>query len=443
MAYLSQLVDFTKFSNSHINLISSPCGSGKTQLAVNYLKHFGRNSLGLSLYVIDVNNNKHHFLEQYPSMFREYSATWMGQLLNQNEEWINFGDIDPLGLVGDFSKAIIINYAQLGGILQHYPGFYKMLSCVVLDEPHHFYKFNGRYINKPLSHSNLIHLALHEMGRLKSLMVLAITATPGRLWKYMSNEILQPVKFDSTNLTTYSTSPISFTTSNSNFISKLKLNKQLNLPFHTLAYFPFIRSMEKFQRELSENGFKAVCLWSKANPNHPYSPIQEEVWDYLLKFQKLPSWVDVLIINSAFETGMNLNDKRFKVFYGSGEVDSLVQSRGRLRHNVEETWIKAKEEKWIGLEQELEWGTTISQINLAKVDLTNQFDLTKFLGIPLGEIEKNQIVELWNLEFRVKNKLKWQGVKGELVGMGFGIETKTKKTNGKRTKYDILTKVLK
>ena len=448
MAYLTQLVDTSTLARNKLNVLVAPCGSGKTKFAINHITS-GKYPLGRILYVIDVNNNKDHFLTSYPDLFIPYSPSWRRNL---GEDWVHFSPEE--------NKVTIINYAQLGGILTHYPNFYTSLDLVILDEPHHFFKYNAQYIHSPLSTSQLVYTAIKHMATNPALEAIAITATPSKVYKYLPAQYISMVPYDAAKLTRYLTSaPAYHTTPNAALRHILRTNPSP----HILVYTPYIRSMEKLQALFTSHGLNAVCLWSRNNTDHPYSPTQEAVYNHLLRHKILPPEIDVVILNAAFETGMDINDGRFTVFWGqSSDVDSLVQARGRIRGDITSSVVVSKQVYWERIQGGLDWGKeewrskteqNLSNSNCGRNSGERETRLeggekatnkdivpSKYLDVFLTTQDKNNLCLTLNIKDDSRRMLKWTGVKQYLTNNGYEITSTRKTIDKKRVKGDIISK---
>lgn len=418
MAYLTQLVDTSTLSRNTLNVLVAPCGSGKTKFAINHITS-GKFPLGRILYVIDVNNNKDHFLTSYPDLFVPYSPSWRRNL---GDDWVNFC---PEG-----DKVTIINYAQLGGILSHYPNFYTKLDLVILDEPHHFFKYNAQYIHSPLSTSQLVYTAIKHMATYPSLQAIAITATPSKVYKYLPAQYISMVGYDATKLSRYLTSAPSYHTTPT---SALKHILRTNPSPHILVYTPYIRSMKKLQTLFTSHGLNTVCLWSRNNTDHPYSPTQEMVYNHLLRHKVLPPEINVVILNAAFETGMDVNDGRFTVFWGqSSDVDSLVQARGRIRGDITHSVIITKQAYWEKVSGGLDWGREEWRKDVQTEQVLDIIP-DEYLNTWLSPKYIEQLEQEITLYDSSNRQLKWKGIKKRLEQTKlYQIEGKRKMNKGKR-----------
>ena len=82
--------------------------------------------------------------------------------------------------------------------------------------------------------------------------------------------------------------------------------------------------------------------------DHAMSAEQLKVRNAILTTQRVPDEVDVLFINAAYETSININNEDINtVIVHSGNPDTQVQVRGRLRHDINTLYIYDPEHEHI------------------------------------------------------------------------------------------------
>ena len=114
------------------------------------------------------------------------------------------------------------------------------------------------------------------------------------------------------------------------------------LPFDTRAiiYTPQITQMLKFAKAADDGWRNICCLWGLNNPNHEMSDEQKRVRDVILRSERIPPEIDLLFINAAYETSINIRNEDFNtVIVHDGNSDVQVQVRGRLRHDIDALYI--------------------------------------------------------------------------------------------------------
>ena len=109
---------------------------------------------------------------------------------------------------------------------------------------------------------------------------------------------------------------------------------------------------------------KITCstVWSINNEDHKMSSKDLEVRDSILTDEKIPEDIQVLIINAASQTGINIKSPIDYVVVHSTDEDVVTQVIGRVRHDVDTVYLFEKEKiervlitsnmldaKWIGV----------------------------------------------------------------------------------------------
>lgn len=83
-------------------------------------------------------------------------------------------------------------------------------------------------------------------------------------------------------------------------------------------------------------GLKTVALWSLNNENYSIKQEQLIVREYILDDGIIPDDYQVLIINGAYETGINIKDEDIEiVIINSTNSDTIIQARSRVRKDIE------------------------------------------------------------------------------------------------------------
>ena len=149
---------------------------------------------------------------------------------------------------------------------------------------------------------------------------------------------------------------------------------------------------------------------------------QENVRNHLLQTGYLLEPYNCLIYNRATETGVNIRDEKIDLMICNTSNETLVvQSRGRIRHDVELLIVRSND------------------CELVK-DYLILFLHEKWLNIPLTKKDKEALckeLQLYNNDGRL---IKWTGVKKTLEKNGYTVREVKRKENDKRVNYNIITK---
>lgn len=73
-------------------------------------------------------------------------------------------------------------------------------------------------------------------------------------------------------------------------------------------YVDTIKKSLEVREKLELNGFNVACLWS-INNERKMDNLSRKVRDHIVENEEIPQYVDVVIINAAYETGYNIFDK--------------------------------------------------------------------------------------------------------------------------------------
>ena len=157
-----------------------------------------------------------------------------------------------------------------------------------------------------------------------------------------------------------------------------------------LIYTQKISAMEYIKEVCEKLNLKPISIWSINNSINHMSDEQMKVRNYLLENGELMSPYNVLIINRAMETGVNIYDKDMQLaIINTNDLTQQTQARGRIRHDIDllvlrnkdmrksDGSVKIKEEyldKWL-LKEEIE---QIILENLLRNDRGKLYSIGKF-----------------------------------------------------------------
>lgn len=140
-----------------------------------------------------------------------------------------------------------------------------------------------------------------------------------------------------------------------------------------LIYVNTIEDM-KFVEEMSlHRNLKPICIWSIHNEKHTMSQEQLKVRNHLLETGELFGVYNVLIINRAMETGVNIYDEKMQlVIVNTTNKTQQIQARGRVRHDVDLLVMKTNKSEQVNT-------ITLNEESLDKYLL--KVDLENFIKI--------------------------------------------------------------
>lgn len=406
-----------------LNLLVSPCGTGKTTWFFNDIcsKYQKRRIV----YLVDTNMLEDQMLYEHKefNVIAEYSSKWRKQIL---ESALHQDD-----------RVRVMTYHTFGYLLKLFPEIIDQLDLIFVDEVHNLIKYTNFEIGSIKSkasegfsnYEDLLKATAHlqPCNRLvymlpnisKRVDVVMATATPNRVYdfKHFRGKFMQVI---------YDREIYGYRTTHRRTFNNVKnVYGGIELAWEQgnkiLIYSRTITSCEQIAEELSKRGMNPICLWSmnqtkeKAMTDH-----QKEVRKYLIRNRKLPKPYDVLIITSAYETGWNIEDEAMQICYvNSTEEDVIEQVRGRIRNNI----------LFLGyLEKSNETSMEI------KLD-------DKWLNVPLTSTDKEILCEELGRANPFGRSLKWRGIKPILESCGYIISKPYKITedDGKRVNVQMIS----
>lgn len=159
------------------------------------------------------------------------------------------------------------------------------------------------------------------------------------------------------------------------------------------------------------------------------------VRDYLLNNHTIPEEYNILLINSSMETGINIKDERFQYCYiNDYDETTQTQVRGRLRHNIWESYIISNTKDPI--EQ------IIEEYESGELDVKNTRELQiirKYCNRKLTKKDKELLSEELHKYDTEGRLVKWTRLKKIIEALGFKVQDGRCKIKGKQIRYSIIT----
>lgn len=318
--YLSELMKNEEYGSN--TLIISPCGSGKTYYIMNDLCKDKK-----CLYLCDNSN-----LEQQV-------------LLEKNTHKIDvakefFGRTD----------ITVMTYAKFGSIIKYDKDgkFIQEFEMVIADEVHNLINY------KDFNDSANLHCALLALCRkYDKTKIFWFTGTP-----YQLNKLTKISDDIDEYFTTYdflnSKEIMRYYNKRKEYISHIsQIEYQLSryeegfeFGMKCLIYTQKIFAMEYIKEVCEKLNLKPISIWSINNQYYNMSEDQIKVRDHLLQYGELLDPYNVLIINRAMETGVNIYDKDIQlVIVNTNDITQQIQARGRVRHDIDLLVLRNKDQK--------------------------------------------------------------------------------------------------
>ena len=274
------------------------------------------------VYLIDTRNgNTQLVLKHQKTAF--YTDNWMEQV-KDNSPW--FGE------AAHDNRIVVMTYAKFGVLAEKYPRFGYDFELILCDEIHSLPKFRSF---KDKTGGINPHIAaqkrLEEIVRHGKQMVIALSATPRRALEQINCPINTiTVDDDVRRLTTAQTIP---------YTNKFKLLDELSPEDKGIVYINRITGMIDFHKAAMAKGFKAICVWSENNLDHPMTDAQRKAREYIISKEELPPQYDMVIINASSETGINIYGKVDYIVVHHSDPDTREQIRGRYRKDLDRLYL--------------------------------------------------------------------------------------------------------
>ena len=329
--HLSKVLDLESLRKGRANIIVAPCHSGKTTAACKIMERHARHPANV-IYLIDTRAGKDALVLRTKAQ-------------KCTEAWVHQFDPFRWGDRPERTNFTVMTYHQFGLALLEESSCLIDIDLIICDEIHNLVKYVA--IEASTKEQNDLvgdvkeqiccQHALESIGRLAARemhapMIVMLTATPAPITrkfdamhvpyecldyygKFYEDETFQRVYYSD------------FTDVISNINGK------------TLIYVPTIELMKEYAalaREVSPN---VVCLWS-IHSSKALDEKQLEARESILHKELIPNDVDILLINAAYETSLNINNDDFRtMIIHCSNPDTQPQVRGRIRHDIDTLFL--------------------------------------------------------------------------------------------------------
>lgn len=423
--FLSEAIDYDSFRLNKLNLVVAPCGAGKTTAAFEAIPQHLNVSPSRSLILIDTSAGAQSFVnDNYANYYDGITG----------KEWETI--FHPLP--ENEQKPTVMTYAFFGALLKRKELDIHNYDYIVCDEIHSLNnyiamsrgKLKKQYpqaatweINDMLQMTCFSYMALEGIWHILkegTIWVFGMTATPDNLYKNDLSKLEQfinEVQF-SQKLHAYS------------ILSKFEYSeiepilRELVPENHKrLFYFNTIKELQEYKQILIECGRAAEALWSINSPQK-MDEHQLTTRDCILSEHRFPDDVQDLLINSAYQTSINIKDELVQEVYAhTGNREQQIQARGRVRQNIEKFGMYSK-----GQFKDVK---KTAREKTQEKNLAAQIPLC-FYNIPLYAEEKEELLAA------IHYPKKWPSLKKALNDLSVTV---LDKNDGKR-RYSIIVKKL-
>lgn len=337
--HLGEILNLDELRKGRANIIVAPCHSGKTTAACKIMERHARHPANV-VYLIDTRAGKDALLLKKKAQ-------------KCTEAWVHLYDPFWWGDRPERTNFTVMTYHQFGLALLEEPSCLINIDLIICDEIHNLVKYVA--IEASTNERNELpgdakeqiccQHALESIGRLAALevhgpMIVMLTATPAPITRkfdamhvpYECMDYYGKVYEDETFQRVYYSDI-------ADVISKINGK--------TLIYVPTIELMKEYAELACEVSPNVVCLWS-IHSTKELDTAQLKVREELLHDEKIPDYVDILLINAAYETSLNIRNEDFRTMViHCSNPDTQVQVRGRLRHDIDTLYLLDKQHEHI------------------------------------------------------------------------------------------------
>ena len=311
--YLSAVLDVSLFLRNMLNLITAPCGCGKTTAAINLITPLAQNPCR-AIYLIDTRLGMER-LGNNAALTKPY-ALYFETAGCKNAAFLSEPEHD---------KVVVTTYAQFGVWVDQEPDFASRFDVIICDESHNLVNFaNIPAQGNEINYTKRALQAIGQAAQADAPLVVAISATPDK-----TSEIapIYDVPIDDTDLRRYTIEKTQYVVPDQ-FLQHLPEGK-IGVIYHT-----HITSMIKTCDTLKTLGRKPVCIWSLSSPDHPITEEQLAARQYIIDKEKIPPQYDTIIINDSCATSVNLRGRIDFFLIVSTSKNTIDQVRGRYRDDL-------------------------------------------------------------------------------------------------------------
>ena len=335
--YLSDVIDESAFKRGQANIIVAPCHSGKTTAAFTKISSLASCPEKV-LMLIDTTAGKEALLKREET--NRYSTKWQREIrwLGDKEKW---GSL----LSGDGIR--VMTYHQLGYQLEAFPDLLETVDVVICDEMHNLLTYrnieranNEKWKQKGSSAEIKVceraWTALAKAANKEdSALIVIMTATVNTLSAALDRKRVKVEYFDFSDQVTRDTAK------NTIYYNDIKaVLEKLKPTERAIIYTQRVSMMHDIEK-MADNGRRNICsLWSLNNMDYEMTEKQLRVRETILSKKRIPPEVDILLLNAAYETSINIENEDFQtMIIHSGSAVARTQARGRLRHDIENLYL--------------------------------------------------------------------------------------------------------
>ena len=397
--YVSDAIDMCELVGGKLNLIYAPTGCGKTTFVETALKRYSECFSQELLYLVPTRSLSEAIKRRGRKRTKRY----------ENGAVAEWWEQDGMRVMTYAAFGYAIQYEQQEGTYQP-ERWWSNGALICLDELSQ--GVHQAYYEKSMNPTMFALQELVKRTRDESNIVVTLSATPKpavNYFKFWNNVDINIVK-STLGLYGYKTKTIT------GYIDLDSLLMSLDDTQRGLIFISTIERIISAVSLLEGRGIHAVGIWSTKNKDHPLNEEQKEAIRSLVSDEKLPEDIQVLIMNTAYETGLNIRPEKSHLDYivvHNSNDDTVTQVRGRYRGNLDTLYRRMKPD---GYEE-----------FIRPVDDSL---IAPFLGMRLGKNEKRRLMETLNFRDDRGRLIGWTKVARHIRDNGYLVLDK--KSGGTR-----------
>lgn len=404
------------FRRGDYNILDCGIRTGKTYWAINNLNQFTRDgNLSRILFLVDTSSLKEQLIQQYGDSCTEADDLW--------EHNPNTWDAEKNNKIG------VMCYQRLGTkFLKEQTDFLKEIDVICWDECDSIFDFATQafvkarktdFARKNVSNAEVLsviqehstkkeYMPLIMLGewqhiiQLGQIMCIGLSATPERAYAYYKS--LVSASYQGKLQMGYRIAQDIYFCNIIEHINHL-------VPESGRGYWcfsPLIQPNKQLVRAARARGFNAIELHSMQNPDKPMDDQQKRVYNMIVTTGLVPPEYDFVIVNRALARGITISDTRFNhvIIDSVNQVDRIQAAR--------QTFEYQRHLKVLAPEIPQKYLNTWLTVDQCR-------ELAEYMSVP--ELDK-------------KNKnntriMTWNKLKDYLPIIGYTVQQKRKKINGK------------
>ncbi len=343
------------------------------------------------VYLIDTRNGNRQLIQNNPQT-AFYSDEWR-ETVENNLPW--FGEAIHS------NKIVVMTYAKFGVLAERYPRFGYDFELILCDEIHSLPKFRSfRSKTGGTNPHTAAQRRLEDIVSGSNVLVIALSATPDRAEAQIATPFRHiTVDADVHRLETAQTIP---------YTNKFELLEKLSPQEKGIVFIGHVTGMMEYQKAATAKGFRAICVWSENNTEHPMTEEQKAALRHIVSQEEIPPQYDMVILNASSETGINIRGQVDYMVVHSQEKETQVQIRGRYRKDLARLYL---------------------------LDYNSIQVPEEFLDCELSAERREELCQRIGIRDTKGRIYKWATVKVKLIAAGYSVVEKRR--NNKR--YYIIT----